>query len=318
MFSRRAFLQSVATIAGSVSWVSETSAADLVPMTVMLDWLLNPNHAGLFAAQQTGAFARAGLAVTLISPSDPDSPCRLVAAGQVDLAVSYGSQINMITSAGLPVVRIATLVDRPLNTIMALDGIKTLAELKGKTIGYSVAGVEEAVLNVMLGSAGLKEDDVTKVKVNYGMVPALLSRRLDAATGAYRNAEVIQIEQMGQKPSVFLPEEHGVPLYDELILVARRARVSDDRLKRFVRALQEGVAALHKNPGDLWQDFAQAHGELNTKYNELSWHATVPVLAQDPGRLDEKRYMAFQNFCVSQKIIARPQPLDQYATQITA
>ncbi len=314
MLPRRLFLQGAAT----AGLQGAATAADLIPMTIMLDWLLNPNHAGLFAAQRIGAFGRAGLAVRIVSPSDPDLPCRLVAAGQVDLAVSYGSQINMITSAGLPLLRVATLVDRPLNTVTALGGVKTLADLRGKTVGYSVAGVEEAVLDVMLGSAGLKANDVTTVKVNYDMVAALLSRRLDAAIGAYRNAEVIQLRQMGQTPVVFLPEEHGVPLYDELILVAQRERAADDRLKRFVGALQEGVAAVRSDPGGMWRAFAQAHSELDAEYVEIAWNMTVPLLARDPGRLDENRYEAFQQFCLAQRIIAKPQPLSQYAAQIMA
>nr|WP_321985714.1 ABC transporter substrate-binding protein [uncultured Lichenicoccus sp.] len=284
----------------------------------MLDWLLNPNHAGLFAAQHTGAFARAGLKVKIVSPSDPDSPSRLVAAGQVDLAVGYGAEINMIVSAGLPLARIASLIDRPLNTIIALGGIKTLADLRGKTIGYSVAGVEEAVLDVMLGSAGLKRDGFTAVKVNYDMVAALLSRRLDAATGAYRNAELIQLRQMGRDPAVFLPEEHGVPMYDELILIVQRARLGDARLSRFIAALRDGVAALQKDPDGLFRAFADAHSELDTPYTKASWQATMPLLARDPGQLDEARYRTFQDFCVTQGIIPKPLPVDQFAVQLVA
>ena len=318
MLPRRTFLHGAAAITAAAFCPRPASGQTLEPMTVMLDWLLNPNHAGLFAAQQTGAFERASLAVKIISPSDPDSPSRLVSAGQVDLAVGYGSQINMVVSAGLPVLRIATLVDRPLNTIMALDGITTLAELKGKTIGYAVAGVEEAVLDVMLGTAGVPRDAFTAVKVNYGVVTAMLSGRLDAATGAYRNAEVIQMQQMGRKPAVFLPEEHGVPMYDELILLAQRSRRGDERFRRFVGALTEGTAALIKDPDGLYRAFAAAHSELDTPYNKASWQATVPLLARDPGRLDAARYLAFQDFCIARHIIAKPLPLDQFAVQLMA
>ncbi len=317
MLDRRVFLMGCTASAGLAA-TGPAFAKTTEPMTVILDWLLNPNHAALFTAQHSGAFARAGLEVNLVSPSDPDSPCRLVAAGQADLAVSYGSQINMITSAGLPLLRVATLVDRPLNTVMTRGDIQTLSDLRGKTIGYSVAGVEEAVLDVMLASAGVRPGEVTTVKVNYNMVTAMLSHRLDAATGAYRNAEVIEIEQMGAKPHVFLPEDHGVPPYDELILVARHDRVGDARLKRFILALREAVATLQKDPDALWTAFADAHGELNTPYNKLSWQATVPLLARDPGALDERRYLAFQDFAVARHIIATPQPIGGFAVQIVS
>jgi len=318
MLPRRPFLLGASALAATGGAPRSSTAGGLEPLTIILDWLLNPNHAGLFAAQASGAFAAHGLDVRLVAPSDPDSPSRLVAAGQADVAVGYGSQINMITSAGLPLLRIATLIDRPLNTIMASHRFATLAELRGRTIGYSVAGVEEAVLGVMLGSAGLKPGDYTTVKVNYDMVAAMLSGRLDAATGAYRNAEVIQIEQLGRTPSVFLPEQHGVPPYDELILVAAHSRVGDPRLRRLVAALGHGTQAVRHDPEGMWRAFARAHPELDSPYVHRSWQVTVPLLAADPRHLDAARYLAFERFCVQQGIIRTRQPLDAFATELPA
>ena len=176
-------------------------------MTVILDWLLNTNHAALFAAQHSGAFARQGLDVTMLAPSDPDLPPRLVAAGQADLAVGYGSQINMVTAAGLPLLRVATLIDTPLNTVMALGNgrIPSLADLRGKRIGFCVGGVEEALLEAMLRSGGVSRRDVTVVKVNYNMVSALISHRLDASIGAYRNNEVLQVQRLTRIKPVDIP-----------------------------------------------------------------------------------------------------------------
>ena len=307
-------------LAGAFALAPARPACAAEEMVVILDWLLNPNHAALFAAEQSGAFSRAGLAVKLVAPSDPDSPVRLVAAGQADLAVSYGTQINLIDSAGLPLLRVASLIDTPLNTVAALSGggIQTLADLKGKKIGVSVAGVEDAVLYVMLNSVGLTPNDVTAVKVNYGMVPALLSGRLDAAIGAYRNAEVLQIRALGRTPLVFLPEEHGVPLYDELILVTRRDRVADPRIKRFLTALHEGTTALLRAPDATWQAFAQAHPELATPLNQASWKATMPAIAPNPGKLDRDRYLAFQAFAVAHKIAQKSLPLEDFAVEIAS
>ena len=315
MVRRRPLLGAVA--ASLVFARRAQAAADKI--TVVLDWLLNANHAALFAAEQSGAFARAGLAVTLIAPSDPDSPVRLLAAGQADLAIGYGTQINMIDAAGLPLLRIATLIDRPLNTVMALEGgqIRGLADLRGKTVGVSVSGVEDAILAAMLASVGVKIGEVTIVKVNFNMVTALLSGRLDAAIGAYRNAEVLQVASLGRKPLLFLPEEHGVPAYDELIVLARRDGRGDVRYRRFVAALQEGTQALLADPEGMWRAFASAHTELDTPLNKACWAATLPALARDPGRLDAPRYLAFEKFALVSGIIPRLVPLETFAVQIT-
>lgn len=330
MLTRRPFLAGAVAGAGAAaaglalplfaraSTAEPASVVTAEPFAVVLDWLLDANHAALFAAIHSGAFARAGLDVTLVAPSDPDLPCRMVAAGQADLAISYGTQIDMITEAGLPLLRIATLIDRPLNTVMALaDGpVRTLADLKGRSVGVSVGGVEEALLGAMLQSVGLAIGDVSTVKVNYGMVPALLSHRLDAAIGAFRNDEVLEVGELARPPRVFLPEAHGVPAYDELILVARRDRAGDPRLVRFVRALREGTRVLLADPAAMRRAFVLAHPEQDTVLGRASWDATMPAVAVDPARLDRARYLAFQAFAVSHGIVAHAQPLDQVAVQL--
>ena len=126
-------------------------------LTLMLDWFVNPDHAPLFVALEKGYFAEAGLEVELIAPADPNDPPKLVAAGKADLAVSYQPQLHLQVAEGLPLVRVATLVATPLNTLLVLaDGpVRTIADLKGRTIGYSVGGFEDALLGAMLERHGI-------------------------------------------------------------------------------------------------------------------------------------------------------------------
>ena len=86
-------------------------------------------------------------------------------------------------------MRIGTLVATPLNTLVALKGgpVKEIADLKGKKVGYSISGFEDALLGTMLQSAGLSLKDVTLVNVNFSLSPALLSKQVDAVIGAFRN-----------------------------------------------------------------------------------------------------------------------------------
>jgi putative hydroxymethylpyrimidine transport system substrate-binding protein len=286
--------------------------------TVILDWFVDTNHAALFAAQYCGAYKEAGLDVSIIPPADPDSPPRLVAAGQADVAVSYQTQLNMLDDHGLDLVRVATLVDRPLNTIMALSdsGIHSIADLKGRKIGVSVGGVEEALLSTMLRSNHLSLSDVTVVKVNFQMLPALMSHQLDAAIGGYSNYEVIEAQQMGRHPAVFTPQANGVPSYDELILVAARSHLGDPRLKRFLSALQKGTECLLEKPDAIWADLIHDHPEMNNALNRAAWAATLPFLADDPGALNVARYESFQNFLFAQGIISKKLPVDQFAVQV--
>ena len=143
-------------------------------MTVILDWFVNPDHAPLIVAKEKGFFAEAGLEVTLIAPADPNDPPKLVAAGQADLAVSYQPQLHIQVAEGLPLVRIGTLVATPLNALVVLaDGpVRTIADLKGRKIGFSIGGFEDALLAAMLTRHGLRLTDITLVNVNFSLSPS--------------------------------------------------------------------------------------------------------------------------------------------------
>ena len=199
---------------------SQSFAADKI--TLILDWFVNPDHGPIIIAQEKGFFAEQGLEVEIVPPADPADPPKLVAAGKADIAVSYQPQLHLQVHEGLPLVRIGTLVATPLNCLLVLkDGpIKSIADLKNKKVGFSVAGVEEALLTAILKTHNLSFDDIELVNVNWSLSPSLMSKQVDAVIGAFRNFELNQMDIEGVGGHCFYLEEEGLPAYDELIYVA--------------------------------------------------------------------------------------------------
>src|SRR5690606_2037610 len=140
---------------GFLAAAAPTQAANR--LTVLLEWFVNPDHAPMVIAKQRGLFEQAGLDVELLPPADPSAVPRLVSARQADIGVHYQPNLYLDHAAGLPLVRFGTLVETPLNTVTVLaDGpIKSLADLKGKKVGFSVSGFEDAMLKRMLAEKGL-------------------------------------------------------------------------------------------------------------------------------------------------------------------
>ncbi|GBQ27027.1 ABC transporter substrate-binding protein [Gluconacetobacter sacchari] len=286
-------------------------------VTVILDWFLNADHAALLAADYSGAFRRHGVRVRLIAPSDPGSPARLVAAGQADLAISYETQLGMLADQGIPLVRVGTLIDTPLDTLIAAPGLTSLKDLKGRTIGISMAGVDDAVLAAMLGSVGLSLSDVRQVNVNFQLEQALMSHAVDAVIGATRTYELIDLRQKGFDPVAFYPEEHGVPLNDELIFLAPRDHAHDAKIVRFMQALEEGTNTLLNHPAEILAQAIHDHPELDTELNRAAWTATLPRVCKQPARLDARRYRTFMAFLRAQGVVHRTLDLSAYAVDPT-
>ena len=296
-----------------------TSAMAQDKVTVLLDWFVNPDHAPLFVAQEKGYFADHGLDVEIIAPSNPNDPPKLVAAGKADIAVSYQPQHQMQVDQGLPLVRIATLIATPLNSLIVLaDGpIKTIADLKGKTVGYSVGGFETVLLQVMLKKNGLKLSDVNLVNVNFSLSPSLFTGQVDAVIGAFRNFELNQMDIEKRPGKAFYVEEFGVPAYDELILIANKNKINDAKLRRFVDALEEGVQYLVNHPDESWKLFIKGDRKnLDDDLNRRAWRDTLPRFALRPGALDQNRYGRFADFLQKQGTVKNVPPLESWAVEL--
>ncbi|WP_370676772.1 ABC transporter substrate-binding protein [Pleomorphomonas sp. PLEO] len=296
--------------------VSPAAAAD--KLSVLLEWFVNPDHAPLVVAKEKGIFAAHGLDVDLIAPADPSAPPRLVAAGQADVALHYQPSLDLDVDAGLPLVRFGTLIETPLNTLIALkDGpVKTLADLKGRKIGYSVSGFEDAMLGQFLKTAGLKTDDVELVNVNFSLSASLLAGQVDAVVGGYRNFELNQMKIEGHEGVAFYPEENGMPAYDELIYVTRKDLIGDKRLPEFLAAVEEATIYLTNHPDDAWAVFIKAYPDLNDDLNRRAWADTLPRFAKRPAALDAGRYQRFSQFMKDAGLIKTVKPVEDYAVEL--
>jgi len=292
------------------------SAAD--KLTVLLDWFVNPDHAPLVIAKEAGYFERHGLDVDLIAPADPGAPPRLVAAGQADIAVTYQPDLMLQLKEGLPLIRFGTLIETPLNALIVLEGgpVRSLADLKGKRIGYSVASIQSAYLSAMLDTVGLTMDDVTMVNVNFNLVTALLAGQIDAAIDGYRNFELTQLEIEGKPGMAFYPEEHGVPLYDELIYVTRPELKDDPRLPRFLAAVEEATIFLTNHPDEARAMFMKSHVDLDDELNRRAFDLTLPRFAKRPAALDAGRYDRFAEFLKEKGLLDTVPPVESYAVVV--
>ena len=287
-----------ALLAGMMVAGTIAPAAATDKITLLLDWFVNPDHGPIIIAEEKGYFKDAGLDVEVIAPADPADPPKLVAAGRAELAISYQPQLHLQVAEGLPLVRVGTLVATPLNCLLVLaDGpVKSIADLRGGKVGFSVAGVEEALLTTILERNGVGLDEIDLVNVNWSLSPSLMSGQVDAVIGAFRNFELNQMDIEGVKGRCFYLEEEGLPAYDELIYIANRDSMNKDVIRRFLQSTELATQYIINHPQESWDIFKSTAKELDDELNKRAWVDTLPRLALRPAALDAGRYVRFEAF----------------------
>ena len=278
-------------------------AVALTPIRLALDWYVNPDHAPILVGIQKGYFARQGLKIKLVTPTNDTQPIQLLAAGKVDLAVDYETYLIRQLAAGMPLVWVSNIFPQPMAcvAVLASSGITHLSQLRGRNIG-SGSGNADMIVRAMLQHAGLHMNDVHMVAIDMDLMQALLGRRVTAATGLMRNVEPVTMRVRGVKLHLFYPEHYGVPNYAELIVVAKRGRVSPAILKHFNLALQAATDDLRHHPQQDWQIVSHAyHDSLAptvqmAKVNHAIWMDTVRYFAHNVANINHVGFIRLVKF----------------------
>ena len=309
-----------ALVAGIMMAGTIAPAAATDKITLLLDWFVNPDHGPIIIAEEKDYFKDAGLDVEVIAPADPADPPKLVAAGRAELAISYQPQLHLQVAEGLPLVRVGTLVATPLNCLLVLENgpVKSIADLRGGKVGFSVAGVEEALLTTILERNGVGLDEIDLVNVNWSLSPSLMSGQVDAVIGAFRNFELNQMDIEGVKGRCFYLEEEGLPAYDELIYIANRNSMNKDVIRRFLQATELATQYIINHPQESWDIFKSTAKELDDELNKRAWVDTLPRLALRPAALDAGRYVRFEAFLKDAGLLKDTRAVEMLAVDVGA
>jgi putative hydroxymethylpyrimidine transport system substrate-binding protein len=281
------------------------------PFDVALDFYVNADHSGLYEGIDRGYFRDAGLDVRPQVPSDPSAPIKEVAAGRVDLAISYEPEVLIARDQGLPVKAVAAVVPTPLTSLIWLkgSGINDVKDLRGKTIATAGIPYQAAYLQTILERSGLSTNDVNVVDVQQGLLPAILSGRADAMLGGFLNVEGVDLTLRGKKPTVTPVDRLGIPTYDELVLVANSDRLGDEtqNIRLFIAALERGTKAAVADPPAATRAVLDAGKGLNPRFTAAEVRKTLPLLLKTGdkpyGYMDPKQWQRFAQFFADRGVI---------------
>jgi NitT/TauT family transport system substrate-binding protein len=245
--ARRAALGT--TLASVLPLASPALAQAPERVTLQLKWVTQAQFAGYFVAQARGFYRQAGLDVR-INPGGPDiAPPQVIAGNRADVIVEWMPAALAARERGVPLVNIAQPFKRSglMLTCRAETGIRTPADLRGRTLGVWFSGNEYPFL-AWMARLGLRTDGspggVRVLRQGFNVDP-LLQRQADCVSTMTYN-EYWQVIDGGFRPeqlTVFRYEEQGVATLEDGLYVLE-SRLSDAafvaRMARFVRASMQG------------------------------------------------------------------------------
>lgn len=291
----------------------EPSSESKDKLSIMLDWYPNAVHSFIYVAQENGYFADQGLDVDIQMPADTNDALKLVAAGKIDLALSYQPQILLARGENIPVRSIAAVVRHPLVHLLseANGKVKSPKDLEGLTVGYSSIPLYEAMVRTMISQDGGNPDKMNLVDVGFDLIPSMASGQADAVMGGFINHEQLILEKEGHAMKSINPVDYGVPDYYELVLTASDTGIEEkkDQLTRFIKAIQEGQKYVTEHP-EAALNILLAHenetSPLDPEIETKSLNILLPLMNEEGqpfGRQDTSAWENVRTWLVQSELI---------------
>src|SRR5204862_1029857 len=130
----------------------------------------------------------------------------------------YEPELLLARAKGAKLVAIGALVQTPLTSIISLgsDAVREPGDLEGAKVGTAGIPYRDAYLKTIVKEAGIDPDRVRTINVGFNLVPALLTKKVDATLGAFWNVEGVELQRRNLKPKILRMDDVGVPTYNEL------------------------------------------------------------------------------------------------------
>jgi NitT/TauT family transport system substrate-binding protein len=281
---------------------------ELTPVSLQLQWFVQAQFGGYYAAKDKGFYEEQCLDVTILEGGVDIVPQTVLAQGGADYAIAWVPKALSSREQGAMITNVAQVYQRSgtLQVSWADSGISTPADLAGKKVGNWGFGNEYELL-AAIDAAGLTPTgDMEMVQQQFDM-QALLNREIDAAQAMTYNEYAQVLEAVNPdtgelyQPADFNVlnwNDFGVAMYQDAIW-ASQERLSDsayqDQTQRFVTASLKGWIYCRDNAQEC-ADIITANGSMlgashqlwmMNEVNKLVWPSPAGVGVTDPALWDQ-------------------------------
>ncbi len=281
------------------------SNGDAEPVTLMLNWTPNAQHAGIYAAAQNGWYEEAGIDIEIIEPSEAGSD-QAVGTGQATFGVSQAESVLPARAQGVPVVSIATLLPSNDSSLMALaeDGIDDPSDLAGKTYGGFGGALETELISRLVACGGGDPESVDFIEVgDVDYLGGLRQDRFDFVW-IFEGWDALRAREIEGAEITTIPfDEHldCIPdWYTPLLIASEETTAQDPELVRaFLDATARGYELAMSEPQEAAELLLEAVPELDRELviQSVAYHAERFAADGQPwGMQEEQVWSEFATF----------------------
>lgn len=279
----------------AVLWVSAVwcvpVCADGNAVVYRLKWKFNTSVAGDIFADTAGYFERAGLTVDVKAGGIGIDAIRELELKRAHFGVASADQVILALEKGARIMVIAQLFQaNPLQWIYRADQprISSLSDLKGRRIGVTFGGNDDAIMATLLARGHLKRADVRIISVQGNAIPFF---KKDADLWpVYRNSQGVsyadKLAKEGEQTLFFNPRDFGVSFVANSVITTKEMIDTQPGLvTAFLSALLDawGAAMADENRDRVLAAVKKLDGGINDKIRQKQLTATRKLVQPDPG-----------------------------------
>ncbi len=262
---------------GPKATTGTTPTIERTPVTLILDWVPNTNHTGIFVAQSKGYFTEAGLEVEIIQPGEVFAE-QAVVGGAADIGVSFQEQVTLARADGVPIVSIAAIIQHNTSGFASVAelAVKSPKDWGGLRYGSFGSPFEEPTLRVLMECDGGDFGKLEIVDTGFANPLALLDERQTDLAWIFYGWQGIQAELQGIELNIVMMEDwfHCIPDYYTPVFITAEKNIQDqpEMISAFLESVSRGYTFAIENPEAAAEILLKAAPELDRELVYQSQH----------------------------------------------
>jgi ABC-type nitrate/sulfonate/bicarbonate transport system substrate-binding protein len=306
------YLLLAAGLAGCAA--APTSPTALTRVRLMLDWVPNTNHTGLFVAESKGYFQEAGLDVEIIQPGEVFAE-QAVAGGAADFGVSFQEQVTLARADGQSLVSIAAMLQHNTSGFAspAELGVVSPGDWEGLRYGSFGSPFEAPTLQVLMECNGADFSRLEIVETGFTDPLALLSEGQTELAWIFYAWQGLQAQLQGIDLTILMMEDYFdcIPDYYTPVLIASEETIAGrpEVVRAFLQAVSRGYGDAIREPEAAAEILLAAAPELDRQLVLESQAWISPRYQAEAVRWGEQQQSIWENYSrwmADHAIIAEP------------